>query len=155
MPIEIEKKFLLKYLPEELLLSPSSLSQGYITKKKEKVVRVRISDDSAFLTVKGPSKNAVRKEFEYRVPVEDAREMLELFCKNSLIIKKRYFIEYNGFEWVIDKFSGPNEGLVVAEIELEYEEQLFDLPDWIGEEVTGDARYYNSNLVEHPYTTWK
>lgn len=155
MAVEIERKFLLKYLPEKNLSAPSSIIQGYIFKEKEKVVRLRIAEEHAFITVKGAGRSIERKEFEYSIPLEDAREMMRLFCKGALIEKERYRIEHSGFEWIIDKFFGTNQGLVVAEIELESADQAFDIPDWAGAEVTGDPKYYNSNLVAHPYSAWQ
>ena len=154
MAIEIERKFLLNYFPEDLLTRGISICQGYMMNKKDLVVRVRLSGDNAFLTVKGPTCNASRKEYEYPVPQQDAMEMLSIFCKKPLIEKTRYQIEFKGFEWVIDLFSGVNKGLVVAEIELDSIDQLFEKPDWIGKEVTRDPRYFNSNLIEAPYSTW-
>ncbi len=154
MAIEIEKKFLLKYLPSSLLTNGTLIRQGYMVNKKEMVVRVRLAGDKAFLTVKGTTCNAARKEYEYPVPQQDAKEMLQLFCKAPLVEKTRYQIEFKGFEWVIDQFSGDNQGLVVAEIELESIDQEFEKPDWIGKEVTHDPGYFNSNLIENPYSTW-
>jgi len=154
MAIEIERKFLLKYLPSSLLTCGTIICQGYMVNKKDMVVRVRLSGDNAFLTIKGITCNASRKEYEYSVPQQDAMEMLSLFCKKPLIEKTRYQIEFKGFEWIIDLFSGSNKGLVVAEIELDSIDQVFEKPDWIGKEVTHDIRYFNSNLIKAPYSTW-
>ena len=154
MAIETERKFLLHYLPSSLLTRGTLIRQGYMVTKKKIVVRIRLSGDNAFLTVKGATRNASRKEYEYPVPQQDAMEMLSIFCKKPLIEKTRYQIEFKGFEWVIDLFSGVNKGLVVAEIELDSIDQLFEKPDWIGKEVTHDPRYFNSNLIEAPYSTW-
>ncbi|MBC8441004.1 MAG: CYTH domain-containing protein [Deltaproteobacteria bacterium] len=154
MAIEIEKKFLLKHLPSLQLSRGTPIRQGYMVNKNDMVVRVRLSGDNAFLTIKGLTCNASRKEYEYPVPQQDAREMLSLFCKKPLIEKTRYQIEFKGFEWVIDLFSGSNKGLVVAEIELDSIDQPFEKPDWIGKEVTHDPRYFNSNLIKAPYSTW-
>jgi len=154
MAIETERKFLLHYLPSSLLTRGTLIRQGYMVTKKNIVVRIRLSGDNAFLTVKGATRNASRKEYEYPVPQQDAMEMLSIFCKKPLIEKTRYQIEFKGFEWVIDLFSGVNKGLVVAEIELDSIDQLFEKPDWIGKEVTRDPRYFNSNLIEAPYSTW-
>jgi len=155
MTIEIEKKFLLKYLPSSLLTSSTLICQGYMVNKKNMVIRIRVSGDKAFIAVKGITSNASRKEYEYPVPQQDAMEMLWLFCKKPLIEKTRYQIKFKGFEWVIDLFSGSNKGLVVAEIELDSIDQVFEKPDWIGKEVTHDIRYFNSNLIKAPYSTWK
>ena len=154
MAIETERKFLLHYLPSSLLTRGTLIRQGYMVTKKNIVVRIRLSGDNAFLTVKGATRNASRKEYEYPVPQQDAMEMLSIFCKKPLIEKTRYQIEFKGFEWVIDLFSGVNKGLVVAEIELDSIDQPFEKPDWIGKEVTHDPRYFNSNLIEAPYSTW-
>lgn len=154
MAIEIEKKFLLNYLPSALMTKGTLIRQGYMVNQKEMVVRVRLSGNRAFLTIKGETCNAARKEYEYPVPQEDAMEMLDLFCKKPLIEKTRYQIEFKGFEWVIDQFSGDNQGLVVAEIELNSMDQVFEKPDWIGQEVTHDPGYFNSNLIQTPYSTW-
>lgn len=154
MATETEKKFLLKYLPSDLLTQGRLICQGYMTNKKDRVVRIRLAGEHAFLTVKGATLNGTRKEFEYPVPPGDAKEMLHLFCPAPLIEKTRYHILYQGFEWVIDQFSGKNLGLVVAEIELETIDQPFAKPDWIGKEVTDDPRYFNSNLIAMPYCDW-
>ncbi len=155
MAIEIEKKFLLKYLPKESLSNPVFISQGYLLNKKETVVRIRLADKKAFMTIKGLTTNSARKEYEYSLPYDDAKEMIDLFCKEGLVEKKRYKIAHKGFIWEIDQFSGNNTGLVVAEIELEHIDQLFEKPDWVGSEVTQDPRYYNSNLIQNPYSTWQ
>lgn len=154
MAVETEKKFLLHHLPHDLMNKGKAIYQGYITKSKHHTVRIRISDDDGFVTIKGPTVNAARKEFEYAVPVSDAREMLARFCPGPIIEKTRYTIGFKGFEWEIDVFKGRNKGLVVAEIELESADQPFEKPDWVGLEITHDTRYYNSNLVDHPFTQW-
>jgi CYTH domain-containing protein len=117
-------------------------------------VRVRIAGVEAFLTVKGKSQGAERAEFEYRIPPEDAKYMLNNLCDKPAIEKYRFVTEYEGFKWEVDEFLGDNAGLVVAEIELESEGQEFPRPGWLGEEVTDDARYYNANLVEKPFREW-
>lgn len=155
MAIEIEKKFLLNKMPTALLSTGEIICQGYMVNKKDRVVRIRLAGDKAFLTIKGPTCNASRNEFEYPIPQKDAQEMLRLFCGRPLIEKIRYTIIYKGFEWVIDRFTGVNQGLVVAEIELQAIDQPFDKPDWIGKEVTHDPRYFNSNLIEAPYSSWQ
>jgi len=155
MAIEIEKKFLLNYFPKNLMINGIPIIQGYMVNKKNKVVRIRLSGDTGFLTIKGATCNASRKEFEYPVPQQDAKEMLLLFCSKPLIEKTRYKIEFKGFEWIIDEFYGENKGLVVAEIELSSIDQFFEKPDWIGKEVTHDPKYFNSNLIETPYSSWE
>jgi CYTH domain-containing protein len=128
--------------------------QGYISSGARHSVRVRATSVGAFLTVKGASRGATRSEFEYEIPLEDAEELLESICVKPLIEKIRYRIAHRGFTWEVDEFLGENRGLVIAEIELEREDEEFDRPDWVGEEVTGDPRYYNVNLVAKPYSAW-
>ena len=129
--------------------------QGYLSVVKERTVRVRVAGDAAYLTIKGVTENTSRAEYEYPVPVADAEEMLDNLCLRPLIEKRRHRIEYRGMTWEVDEFFGDNEGLILAEIELEDPEQPFDRPSWIGAEVSDDPRYYNANLVENPYTRWK
>jgi len=153
MGIEIERKFLVNQLPPDL--SPGlTICQGYMVNQKDRVVRVRTKGNKGFLTIKGKTVNTQRREFEYEIPLTDAQEMLDLFCAPPLVEKTRFKIEFKGFEWVIDQFAGENLGLVVAEIELNHESQPFETPPWAGEEVSHDPRYYNSNLIKHPYSAW-
>jgi len=152
---EIEKKFLIADNSWQGLAAGKAYCQGYLNSEKGRTVRVRIIGERGILTIKGPSDSGARPEFEYDIPVDDAREMLDLLCYKPLIDKIRYCIPFAGFIWEIDEFQGENEGLLMAEIELEYVGQEFTKPSWIGREVTGDSRYYNANLVKHPYTVWK
>ncbi|MBU1566897.1 MAG: CYTH domain-containing protein [Proteobacteria bacterium] len=152
---EIEKKFLIADNSWQGLGVGKAYSQGYLNSEKGRTVRVRIIGDRGFLTIKGPNDHGARLEYEYDIPVEDAREMLDLLCQKPLIEKIRYCISFAGFIWEVDDFKGENEGLLIAEIELEYVGQEFSQPSWIGPEVTGDSRYYNANLVKNPYSTWK
>ena len=154
MGVEIERKFLPASNAWRSLGQPVLLRQGYLSSNLERVVRVRIEGDLAWLTIKGPSVGASRGEWEYPIPAPDAAELLERLCEQPLIEKYRRRIEVDGMVWEVDEFLGANAGLVVAEIELATEDQAFDRPDWIGLEVTNDARYYNSSLVSHPYTSW-
>ncbi|MCP3875764.1 MAG: CYTH domain-containing protein [Desulfobacteraceae bacterium] len=154
MATEIERKFLLKYLPNELLTDSISISQGYMISKNGNVIRIRIFGDESFLTIKGKTVNTARKEFEYPIPREDAKEMLQLLCEKPFIEKIRHTIDHKGFEWVIDEFLGDNQGLIVAEIELGEIDQPFEKPDWIGKEVSHEPKYFNSNLVKNPYSIW-
>ena len=154
MGVEIEKKFLLKGRDWEKLAEGTSYRQGYLSSVKERTVRVRTIDDKGFLTIKGISVGATRLEFEYEIPFNEANELLDELCEKPLIEKKRYKVNVSGNTWEIDDFFGENEGLVVAEIELEHEEQQFEKPEWVGEEVTGDPRYFNSNLIKEPFTKW-
>jgi len=149
---EIERKFLLKKRswPNE---NAMKYRQGYLNSAKERIVRVRTIDDKGYLTIKGITVKASRLEFEYEIPFQDANTLLDI-CEKPLIEKNRYKVEERGFVWEIDEFLGENQGLIVAEVELESEDQEFPKPDWIGEEVTGDPRYFNSNLIKRPYTKW-
>ena len=128
--------------------------QGYIATQGSATVRVRIAGDKGYLTIKGPSVGCSRSEFEYLIPLEDAQDMLQTLCEYPLIEKTRYKVDWGGLVWEIDEFDGSNKGLIVAEVELSDENQLIELPTWIGEEVSDDPRYFNSNLVRHPYTQW-
>jgi CYTH domain-containing protein len=154
---EIERKFRVK---EECAAawrkaSCSEIRQGYLSIDKERIVRVRVAGDDAFLTIKGVTLEASRAEYEYPVPVADASEMLESLCVRPLIEKRRYRIAHRGNLWEVDEFFGENTGLAIAEIELQNPGQAFARPAWIGEEVTDDPRYYNASLVRHPYSQWK
>jgi adenylate cyclase len=152
MAIEIERKFLV--VGDAWRAAPAVFySQGYLNRDKERTVRVRIAGDEAFLTIKGVSFGASRAEFEYPIPLWDARDLLAL-CEQPLIEKNRCKILHEGFVWEVDEFLGENLGLVVAEIELPSEDTVFVKPDWVGEEVTADTRYFNSNLSRTPYNCW-
>ena len=158
MGIEIERKYLIKNISgkmpwEKHPVSSLLLRQGYLHNSENGIVRVRTADNKGFLTIKGKTKNACRKEFEYEIPMADALEILAL-CSGATIEKRRHHVYYMGFLWEIDVFSGANEGLVVAEIELESPDQLFPQPPWLGKDVTHEPRYYNSNLVLRPFCSW-
>lgn len=154
MGIEIERKFLVTALPADL--APGvDICQGYIVNTPDRVVRVRIKGEKGFLTIKGSPVALARPEFEYDIPMSDARQMLDRFCDGKIIEKCRHTCFYQGMTWVIDRFSGANQGLVVAEIELSSPEQPFPVPPWAGPEVTEDPRYLNARLVSYPYTTWQ
>jgi CYTH domain-containing protein len=154
MAKEIERKFLLVGDAWRELAKGTHYRQGYLNSAKERTVRVRTIDDKGFLTIKGITTGATRVEYEYEIPHSDCTEMLDDLAEKPIIEKARYKIEFGGFIWEVDEFFGVNKGLVVAEIELESEDQAFEKPSWVGEEVTGDPRYYNSSLVANPYTTW-
>ena len=153
MGIEIERKFLVQTLPSPRP-RPQKIRQGYISDHPRRVVRIRTIDDRAYLTIKGKTSHTTRPEYEYPIPLDDARQMLDSICLSPLVEKERYTIDYRGFSWVVDRFSGENQGLILAEIELETEEQPFPFPPWIGREVSQDPRYFNSNLIAAPYCTW-
>jgi adenylate cyclase len=154
MATEIERKFLLKSDEWRSLASGTVYCQGYITAGQGKTVRVRIIGDRGYLTIKGRSSGISRLEFEYEIPVEDAKEMLENLCDRPFIEKIRYKIPFEGFIWEVDEFFGENQGLILAEVELTDENQAVKIPDWIGQEVSGDWRYSNSCLVKYPFTRW-
>ncbi len=154
MAQEIERKFLVAGDAWRNLATATPYRQGYLSTAKESTVRVRIVGETGYLTVKGPTAGASRVEFEYEIPVADADAMLATLCARPLIEKTRRKIPFAGLIWEVDEFYGDNEGLVVAEVELDDEAQEVSLPDWVGEEVTHDARYFNANLVAHPYKSW-
>ena len=155
MAKEIERKFLV--IGEEWKRKTSGVSyrQGYLSTVKERTVRVRTVGDKGFLTIKGVTVGVSRSEFEYPIPTADAKAMLDDLCERPLIEKTRYKVQHGGLTWEIDEFFGENRGLIVAEVELKDEQQTFDLPSWVGKEVSGDPRYFNSNLIKTPYTQWK
>ncbi len=154
MAKEIERKFLVDQEKLPLLPTPYTIQQGYIAATGA-TVRVRIRNNEAFLTLKGKAKGLTRSEFEYPIPLADAKAMLSELCIHPFISKKRYLIEHEGHTWELDIFEGENEGLIVAEIELESETEPFAKPDWVTEEVSNDPRYRNAYLVTQPFSTWK
>ena len=154
MALEIERKFLVKNTGYRQLGRYLHIHQGFLSTEKERVVRVRIHGKSAFLTIKGITEGIARAEYEYKIPMADAKYMLENLCIRPTIEKFRYNVNIEGFIWEIDEFLGENEGLTIAEIELKSADQVFPKPEWIGEEVTGDVRYYNANLVKKPFKSW-
>lgn len=154
MAVEIERKFLVKDFSWMLGVKGKLYCQGYLVREKERTVRVRRVEDRAFLTVKGVSDGPSRLEYEYEIPVADGQELLDNLCEQPLIEKVRYLVPYAEMVWEVDEFRGVNKGLVVAEIELLSPEQEFEKPPWLGDEVTGDLRYYNSILSMRPFSTW-
>ena len=156
MGIEIERKFLMNPEKWEQVEKPVGefYRQGYLLTDPTKTIRVRQTSEQGFLTIKGISVGATRKEYEYEIPLEEAKELLDQFSVAELS-KIRYKISIGNHVWEVDEFSGKNAGLIVAEIELTSEDEDFEIPDWIGREVTGAEKYYNSNLVTEPYETWK
>lgn len=151
--IEIERKYLVvnEHYKNGI---PIRISQGYICSEENRVVRVRIKGERAYITIKNATIGFARNEYEYEIPVADAEAMLQNTCQQPIIDKTRYVVEHGGVKWEVDVFHGDNEGLVVAEIELEDKDEVFELPDFVGEEVTGDARYYNACLFKNPYKNW-
>ncbi|MDW7773281.1 MAG: CYTH domain-containing protein [Desulfobulbaceae bacterium] len=154
MGTEIERKFLVRGTAWRIDGKGIRYCQGYLCLGAEKTVRVRTCGGRGFLTVKGPGSSLALREYEYEIPLRDAREMLESLCEKPLIIKDRYKIGHEGLIWEIDQFHGENSGLIIAEIELEREDQDIPLPDWIDREVSGDPRYFNASLVRNPWNTW-
>lgn len=154
MGTEIERKFLVTGGQYRDLATGKRYRQGYLSTDKERVVRIRVVEDQAWLTIKGKTLGVSRAEFEYEIPVADAVDMLENLCQQPIIDKTRYRLESGEHVWEIDEFHGVNDGLIVAEIELQEENEPFDKPAWLGEEVSGDPRYFNANLIAHPYREW-
>lgn len=155
MPQEIERKFLVDQTRWEQTAKPQGelLRQGYLHADANKAIRVRVKGNKAYLTIKGKTTGAARSEFEYEIPVADATELLDTLAVSELS-KIRYEVPFEGKTWEVDEFLGANQGLLVAEIELLHENEPFTLPLWALEEVTHDARYYNANLAEKPFTAW-
>ena len=151
---EIERKYLIKDDTWRKQASGTTYRQGYLSTVKERTVRVRTIDDKGFLTIKGITIGATRREYEYEIPMADANEMLDELCEKPIIEKTRFKISHTGLTWEIDEFAGVNQGLIVAEVELESEDQNIDFPPWVGEEVSGDPRYFNSNLIANPFANW-
>jgi adenylate cyclase len=154
MGIEIEHKFLVSSAGwRQAATRQTRFSQGYLSRDPARTVRVRIAGDAAFLTIKGETRGTSRAEFEYAIPVADARQLLAL-SDGPVVEKIRHLCPHKGMTWEVDEFLGANAGLVLAEIELAAEGQTFDRPAWLGQEVTGDARYVNANLAVKPFTSW-
>ena len=154
MAKEIERKFLV----DTKLWRPQGRGllyrQGYLSSIKERVVRVRIAGGRGFLTIKGTTTGLTRLEFEYPIPVEDAAQLLDELCERPLIEKTRHRETFGGRAWEIDVFHGDNDGLVIAEVEIADTAERIALPPWAGAEVSSDPRYFNNNLVAHPYKGW-
>ncbi|MEL4898683.1 CYTH domain-containing protein [Crocosphaera sp. Alani8] len=155
MAIEIERKFLVINDDWRCLGTGKVYKQGYIAAAdRMTTIRVRIVGHEAYLTIKSKSEGISRNEFEYPIPLEDAQIMVDTLCDRPLIEKIRYKVNYDNLVWEIDEFQGENQGLIMAEVELQNENQIINIPTWVGEEVSHDSRYYNVNLTKHPYTTW-
>lgn len=155
MAQEIERKFLVKEGFKSFAYSSTRITQGYLSSVPQRIVRVRINDDKGYITIKGVSNcsGMSRYEWEKEIPSEEARELLSI-CEPGIIDKTRYLVKAGDFTYEIDEFYGDNEGLLVAEIELGSEEDSFEKPDWLGEEVTGNKQYYNSKLSKNPFKNW-
>ncbi len=152
MAVEIERKFLLHKLPSGEY-PQAAIRQGYLSRGHTQV-RVRIADETGLLTVKGPKEDNMRPEYEYEIPKLDAEFMLRSLCNGNPIRKTRYFVRHSAHLWHVDVFADANAPLIVAEIELKSPREAFDVPSWVGAEVTDDQRFSNSHLSEHPYRTW-
>ncbi len=149
MSVEIEHKYLVTDdAYKQLSSSVKHIIQGYLSKDKERTVRIRIADGNAYLTIKGKNEGDTRAEFEYTIPIDDAHILLNTLCIKPIIEKFRYIVVYEGNKWEIDEFKGALCGLTLAEIELPASDYKYDIPPFIGKNVTNDARYYNSNLVD-------
>lgn len=161
MATETERKFLLaadtwKNNEDGTPRTGTAYKQGYLMSTPEKTVRIRIAGDKGFITIKGPSLDGTltRQEFEYTIPLDDAENIFENLCEPQKIEKTRYVIPYAEHVWEVDVFHGNNEGLILAEVELDHEDEFITMPPWIGEEVTHDARYFNSLLAKNPFSQW-
>lgn len=155
MAVEIERKFLVRSDDWRKGAVGTSYRQGYLTIDPERTVRVRIAGDKGFLTIKGKTEGMTRSEFEYPIPLAEASQLLDALCLRPLIEKIRYCVNYAGHLWEIDEFAGDNNGLILAEVELDSCDEQVELPPWAGEEVTEDHRYYNSSLSQTPYQSWQ
>ncbi len=154
MGIEIERKFLVKDISYRQLAKGVYYKQGYLSSNPDSTIRIRVIEQKAYFTIKGINNGISRLEFEYEMPVEDADEIIDKLCQKPIIEKYRYKLIHEGFIWEVDEFLGDNAGLVIAEIELPSKDKVFLKPDFVGEEVTSDLRFYNSNLVEKPFKSW-
>lgn len=155
MGVEIERKFLVDHEKWRHVIKPEGTHyrQGYLLNDELRTIRVRVSNKQGYITLKGATNGITRKEYEYKIPIDDGNELLDGFAATE-VEKIRYRIEFAGKLWEIDEFWGDNKGLIVAEIELQHEDEQFELPGWVTDEVSGDERYYNSNLSINPYKNW-
>ena len=155
MGTETERKFLVRGDGWRGQTSGVAYRQGYLAASKYRTVRVRLVPGKGYITVKGPTMGATRAEFEYEIPLEDAVVMIDTLCERPLIEKKRYTFAHRGTVWEVDEFEGDNNGLILAEVELQSEDQHVEMPGWIGREVTGIKRYHNASLISHPFCEWQ
>lgn len=154
MGVEIEKKFLLKNEDwKKQCTKGVKIKQGYLNSHTERTVRVRLSDGKGKITIKGKTENITRKEFEYQIPYKEALSLIQL-CETPIIEKTRFKVKLGNLTWEIDQFGGENVGLIIAEVELKSENQILNIPSWIGQEVSKDSKYYNSSLLTYPYKNW-
>ena len=150
MGTEIERKFLVNGLDWERN-HYRSIKQGYLCTEPDRTVRIRLIDSEAFITIKGRSRGITRSEYEYPIPTNEGQEMLRM-CTGHIISKKRFIVNYNNTIWEVDQFEGAHKGLVIAEVELQSEQQEFEKPSWLGKEVSTDPKFTNSYLAQHPYS---
>lgn len=154
MPIEIERKFLVANSDWKLKISKEiTIKQGYLSSNPERIVRIRIAGEKGIITIKGKTVNTTRAEYEYEIPFSETLELMDL-CEKPLIEKIRYEVLEKGNLWEVDVFEGDNKGLIVAEIELECEDQEVLLPEWVGVEVSHESKYYNASLINNPFKNW-
>jgi len=153
MPLEIERKFLVNSDRYKIGAKPVDIMQAYLAIKNNLAIRVRIEGRNATLAIKSKVSERVNREYEYSIPLDEAQSMMKL-SEYAVITKTRYFVDYKRHTWEVDEFHGDNEGLIVAEIELDDEDEKFEKPPWLGEEVTADYRYLNSNLTKRPFSQW-
>lgn len=155
MGIEIERKFLVRDDRWRQQVERSArMRQGYLTSDARCSVRVRVAGEQGFLNIKSGTLGIRRSEYEYAIPLAEAEEILDALCEKPLLEKTRHYVRHGQHVWEIDEFAGDNAGLIVAEVELKHPDEPFARPDWVGEDVSHDIRYYNSRLVRHPYKTW-
>ncbi len=155
MAKEIERKFLVDLNKIGALEGGVTIKQGYISTSDKSVVRLRLIGQKAYLTLKGENQGISRSEFEYEIPVEDAHKIISELCSEGVVEKTRYLIQHANHTWEVDIFHGDNDGLIVAEIELRSEDEYFEKPSWVTAEVSDDAKYYNSSLLDNPFSNWK
>jgi adenylate cyclase len=153
--LEIERKFLVKNKNWQRNTKGTDYRQGYLSTDPSRTVRVRLEGKIGKITIKGKKVGIAGDEFEYDIPIKEAKYLLDKLCKKPTIKKKRYKIPFAGLVWEVDVFEGKNKGLVIAEVELKSADQIIKLPDWVGKEVTRDRRFRNANLVKNPFSKWK
>jgi adenylate cyclase len=155
MATEIERKFLVKNENwKQNVESESRIKQGYLARQKNATIRVRVAKGKALLNIKSATSGISRSEFEYEIPIDDAEALLQTVAEQPFIDKTRYKVRCGAHLWDLDVFEGENSGLIMAEVELQSENEPFELPDWAGTEVSGDSRYYNANLISNPFKNW-
>ena len=154
MAKEIERKFIVDARFASELTNGIRISQGYISTADKTVVRARVKGNLAYLTLKGESNGMTCSEFEYEIPIDDAKSIIDELCRGNTVDKTRYEVQHVNHLWEVDVFHGENDGLIIAEVELSDEAEVVDIPSWVTEEVTGQVKYFNSSLLKEPYSTW-